>query len=981
MSQNTSQNSINETPPEELSLSFKEPSLDPEMNLNQKMNLERVDSRPTGNNIELVDTPDKHGYKKQKPKLFNARKKGEKANELLDDEHWAKPDLKLYENEKQHVTSGREYNGSDKIFKDVENQKFTDNNDDNFTEIKVAYIYIISKYIDGNTFYKVGLGGTGVGSRLGGAQTFLIPGLGSSTGFKVHYLFFFHDKYKNHYLYPPAAGGSTLAEKIETTVHNNLREYLTAANITFKNNHPSEWYLIPSNNIDVKFFIGFIFDIIASYRKQPHSIWRLDERGVDKTIQLPTSRVWKKRMAKHPYFKESVFQRTDKEALPLGVDIKISFNKKENRGTVDTYKNAFLGESGENIYEFKFNNKDYQIIQILKYEELELDGEKNKNVNPKDIYAEFSVLGTNENENENENEMPILEQQFGLANINLIQKQNSNNFYIKIGDLLELIKKEKYDNQVAYENWNLKNNHMYYENESKGENVVFVEEKFNEIAPLWYYLNSIQNEWVDIIRRNVDLNIHEAYDEENVKNKYIIGDDFKKGVNDDLTKIMVKRNKVRGQDNVIVDDSEDEIELVYVFVLMDLNDKLNQFKRNLKTSVNSNRELSKLIQKNKPLLLRIEDSYFIHYNQYMIADDRTKYKNKFTYYEILEYFTFTDEIDDSKKEWMKIQKYYKEGETKRMNKNWYIPLESFNLPAHKSYFHLLENGSNEYKNIVKLKSQQDKNMRQIEGDVVYIDVDDEVEYARNVVPKYIVGDVIKIIPYNSDFGIPDFERKSYHYAEIVGINRDKGQYRIKYFPPYDKVKLWKRNNKKRNDDKDYVQNHNIEAIEGAIPTLLDLDDPEHEKELRNYKNKLIKEFKIEAILDHKPPRKGAKKNKKVKNHNDFITENNKPKYLVKYKGWHESYNEYKDAGDVYEEVEAKVKAYWRKLYPRATRRQGLRQSTINQRRTSGGAKKGKRKTLKKINKTKTKYNDKMKTKRNYKKKSNKRKHLKTRKYK
>jgi hypothetical protein len=133
------------------------------MNLNsldQEMNLERDVSRPTGNNIELVDTPDKHGYKKQKPKLFNARKLGDKANELLDDAHWVIPDLRLYENEEQHVTSGREYNGSDKIFKDVENQKFTDNNDGNFTEIKVAYIYIISKYIDGNTFYKVGLGGT-----------------------------------------------------------------------------------------------------------------------------------------------------------------------------------------------------------------------------------------------------------------------------------------------------------------------------------------------------------------------------------------------------------------------------------------------------------------------------------------------------------------------------------------------------------------------------------------------------------------------------------------------------------------------------------------------------------------------------------------------------------------------------------------------------------------------------------------------------
>jgi len=978
MSQNTSQNTIYETPPEGPSPSLKEPSLDPEMNLNsldqeinlnQEMNLERDVSRPTGNNIELVDTPDKHGYKKQKPKLFNARKLGDKANELLDDAHWAKPDLKLYENEEQYITSGREYNGSDKIFKDVENQKFTDNNDGNFTEIKVAYIYIISKYIDGNTFYKVGLGGTGLGSRLGGAQTFLIPGLGDSTGYKVHYLFFFHDMYKRPYFYPPTAGGDTLARKIEGNVHKNLRYYLTAANITFKNNYPSEWYLIPSNNIDVKFFIGFVFDIIASHEKQPHSIWRLDERGVDKTIQLPTSRVWKRRMAKHPYFQESVFQRTDKEALPLGVDIKISFNKKENSGTVDTYKNAFFGENGENIYEFTFNNKDYQIIQILKYKDLEL---QNENANANNIYAEISVLGLNESENET----PILEQQFGLANISLIQKQNSNNFYIKIGDLLDLIKKDKFDNEVAYDNWNLKNNHLYYENETQGENVIFIEEKFNRIAPLWYYLNSIQNEWVDIIRRTIDLNIHEDYDEENVKNKYIIGDDFKKVVNDDLTKIMVKRNKVRGQDNVIVDDSEDEVELLYVFVFMDLNDKLQRLNQIKKTNVLINGQDYRLNKKDAPHLLKLEETYFIHYNQYMIPDNKTKYEGKFVYYEMIEFFTFT--TDESKKPWVKLKEYYKERENKKTGKIWNIPLESINFESHKKYFTFLKKGSEEYKNIVKLKSQLEKNMRQIEDDVVYIDVDNEVEYARNVVPKYVVGDVIKIIPDNyEDFGIPDYERRGYHYAKIVGINRDKGQYRIQYYPPYDKMKLWKTNNKKRNDGKDYVENHNIEAIEGAIPTLLDLDDPEHEKELRNYKNKLKNVFKIEAIVDHKPPRKGAKKNKKVKNHGAFMRERN-PKYLVKYKDLHESFNEYKDAGEVYERAEAKVKAYWRQLYPGATRRQSMRQSTINQRRTSKG---GRRKTMKKRNKTKTKYYDKKKTKRNYKKKSNKRKHLKTRKYK
>ena len=51
--------------------------------------------------------------------------------------------------------------------------------------------------------------------------------------------------------------------------------------------------------------------------------------------------------------------------------------------------------------------------------------------------------------------------------------------------------------------------------------------------------------------------------------------------------------------------------------------------------------------------------------------------------------------------------------------------------------------------------------------------------------------------------------------------------------------------------------HDIEAIEGAIPTRMDLDVPEQVRELENYKNKLKNIFKIETIIDHKPPRKGC----------------------------------------------------------------------------------------------------------------------------
>ena len=533
-----------------------------------------------------------------------------------------------------------------------------------------------------------------------------------------------------------------------------------------------------------------------------------------------------------------------------------------------------------------------------------------------------------------------------------------------MSDLLRLVKQDKFENEEVYDNWELKDNYEYFENEEEGENVVFIEEKFNNIAPLWYYLNTIQNKWVDIIRKTDLLNIHEDYDEENKKNRYLMGDDFKKVVNEDLTKIMVKRNKVRGQDNVVVDDSEEEIELLYVFVLMDFNYKLDLLNTVVKHRVTINGEVVRLYKKDAPHLVKIEDTYFVHYNKNMVPDDRSRYEEEFTYYEIIHFFTFTDNIDSSKREWMKIREYYKEGGNKKMTKVWNIPLESVELESHKSYFYFLKKGSEEYKDVVKQNNLQ----FQKEDNEFYIDVEEEEEeeeYALNVVPKYKVDDIIKIIPENyEDFGIPDFERKSYHYGEIIGINRNKGQYKIKYFPPYDKLKLWKATVKTRNANKDYVENHNIEAIEGAIPTLLDLDDPKHVKELQNYMNKLRNVFKIELIIDHKPPRKGAKKDKNVKKHSDFVGKVNS-QYLVKYKDVHESFNEYQDAAEVYEKAKSKVDGYWRKLYPTATRRRNMRNSTLNQRQNGGYSKrksKSKRKTLKKKRNTLKKKRNKKKTK-------------------
>ena len=125
-----------------------------------------------------------HDNHSQRRIYYNERKQNVKGNQLLQADHWAYALRNVYNDLHYLQHSGRDYNGSEDVFKNIEHQRFYDHND-NATEIKVAYIYIISKRIGNEQFFKVGVGGTGQSARLNGGQTFLIPGLGEEVGFKA----------------------------------------------------------------------------------------------------------------------------------------------------------------------------------------------------------------------------------------------------------------------------------------------------------------------------------------------------------------------------------------------------------------------------------------------------------------------------------------------------------------------------------------------------------------------------------------------------------------------------------------------------------------------------------------------------------------------------------------------------------------------------------------------------------------------------
>ena len=106
-------------------------------------------------------------------------------------------------------------------------------------QVTRSYIYIISKKVDGRTFFKIGMSNLGntkqkVSTRLESAQTFLIPGF-ENAGFKLHYVFFYRREAQQ--------SGTSYGELIERSLHKYLKIKYERAVVYMPTKHRSEWYL------------------------------------------------------------------------------------------------------------------------------------------------------------------------------------------------------------------------------------------------------------------------------------------------------------------------------------------------------------------------------------------------------------------------------------------------------------------------------------------------------------------------------------------------------------------------------------------------------------------------------------------------------------------------------------------------------------------------------------------------------------------
>ena len=730
--------------------------------------------------------------KSQKRISFSQRKKGVKGNHLVHKQSWLFQLINKYDNFEYLKKSGRDYNGADKIFQQVENQMFVDTTD-KITQIKVAYIYIISKMIDKEQYFKVGVGGLGAGSRLSGAQTFLIPGLGNDVGFKVHYLFFIPDDYKDGRFYT-----TDLSKTIEGKVHENLRYYLRTASITFPSYRRSEWYLVPLD--ETIFFLGLVIDLIASCQYKIQTIWKLMDNSLKKTfeeIKLPID--WRVRMKSHPMYlnKKSIRLQMDSNSRstllrPSNQEIRIDSNTSEDAGTVSYFEKHLLKQE-HSLHLQDDTIFSFQVVEInerpkaLKFDVARFEERNEQDQREWDtIYAVIEIMEENMDQEQVENLVQIMHVS-GYPSAFMDPQTNIHfRIYISIGDLLRLLKQYKYLNDNE---WVLNVNFDYYESIYYGKSIHYVSEtEFIFKAPKWYFEIENQLFWVQTLCDQGKVHC----DTDTKTNKQICWKmiDFVTKKSNNVVTIMAKRQRST-DDGEIIDETIDKytefIQMHIIMYLYDINRLLlNDVKKKQLPKVMVYDKMIDFSKKNdKNRYIKINESYFTRYNSFNVPESNKIYRKSWSKWLIHSAFQVVDaNIPET---WITITPYG----MSQSKTEWCIPLDHVNSLKQPILIRPLTDM--ERKNIESNhekkngeKKEQDK--IKVNDKIVNVNYYDKLR-VRN--PNYKVGDIIYAKPNQFEtFGEKKTENTANHYAHIVSVNLETKTYEIQYFPPWNLKRMW-----------------------------------------------------------------------------------------------------------------------------------------------------------------------------------------------
>jgi len=717
---------------------------------------------------------------------------------------------------------GREYMANDEAFQYLETlmTKVRFNITSKVKELRKSYIYIISKNIGKEVYYKMGLSDKSNLNRISGAQTFLIPGLDDNIGFKVHMIYTFPSE-------SIGTGENKINHYIEKMTHAVLRFYFKASNIKFGNDEPSEWYLIPTNYGN--YFCGFIMDIIATFaygsddaakklKPQEIYIFTQNKKPIEE-IKLPNKVQVKNRLTKDDRYNQlmnvydSYGLRNLRSFSTILVDVEIQESDKTNaKGTKDRFEKVLFNE-GDILKKddklvgrkFQFKNKKYLLTQIIKNRFKYGIGQP---------LQSGEIYGIIKKDNQDE----VLQRDvFEKNNISIIPYRSDDElggfveFCVPIGDLLELLKPENADS------WELKSNYEYYKNRKASKTSKTLVLKNNDLVPNWYFLKDIQEKFArKMIAESTEKN--EKWDHQdtsminpsksytwNLTGQTILREEFHEDSDKNKIRSAIFIIRQRKQGENLITEEVPIIRLMRLFKVKEediSNVNRNTFSKDKSVNIGGNLKLQAHDH------IRIPRTFLI---RSMEDGDEDTDGNEVTFF-IKEIYSKTMEKKDEVF-FRGIIKYPIEDETQN------------------SYTIHLKDLIDGYRKIKLLGKA-----------------------------KYSIGTVIKAIPDKvKEFGETSTDNNKFHYASIKKVQVEKDfVYDIQYFPPFDKLELWPIPDGNKDElkkghhtspQKKYYETWERSIIEGGEFIKVNKTDRAFDK----YKKDLL-EFKlpVSKVLKHIP---------------------------------------------------------------------------------------------------------------------------------
>ena len=220
------------------------------------------------------------------------------------------------------------FDGSSKLFQEL----FEPILKPDGTAVYRTYIYLISKVVDGERYYKLGEGTRSM-KRMTDAATYLVPG-NENRWFQVHMLVFYeYSPFKLEY--------STLIEK---ECHKVLRREFPEYVLRFPSSNPSEWYRPGSQ----KRFFEYVQGMIAAQTPAPESAFTFTKTQ-RRRLSLKKNRKFAKFQKNH----EAVLRKIRVERKTEGVE------RLRTRGSKEHFQNRLIGATFKDGKLWKITDVDW----------------------------------------------------------------------------------------------------------------------------------------------------------------------------------------------------------------------------------------------------------------------------------------------------------------------------------------------------------------------------------------------------------------------------------------------------------------------------------------------------------------------------------------------------------------------------------------------------------------------------------------------